>query len=133
MIGTIFIALGVFFIVVANIGIFRFPSFYTRLHAAGIADSCGAMLLLIGFALQNEFSLNTIKILLLILTIWIANSTNSYVLAHTYYKNEKGNGLLPKPVYDEKSLKKRNTQKSTSQKKSSSGHKKSNNKGDLNA
>lgn len=133
MIGTIFIALGVFFIVVANIGIFRFPSFYTRLHAAGIADSSGAMLLLIGFALQNEFSLNTIKILLLILTIWIANSTNSYVLARIYYKNEKGNGLLLKSVDDEKSLKKRNTQKSTSQKKSPSGHKKSNNKGDLNA
>ncbi|HCE59690.1 MAG TPA: cation:proton antiporter, partial [Wolbachia sp.] len=98
MIGTIFIALGVFFIVVANIGIFRFPSFYTRLHAAGIADSSGVMLLLIGFALQNEFSLNTIKILLLILTIWIANSTNSYVLARIYYKNEKGNGLLLKSV-----------------------------------
>lgn len=67
----------------------RFPDFYTRLHAAGITDSSGATLLLIGFALQNEFSINTVKIILLILIIWVANSTNSYLLARTYYKSKK--------------------------------------------
>jgi len=91
MVGIIFISLGIFFIVVSNIGVIRFPDFYTRLHAAGITDSSGATFLLVGFALQNEFSVNTIKILLLILIIWVANSTNSYVLAHTYYKSKKEN------------------------------------------
>ena len=76
-------------VVISNIGIIRFPDFYTRLHAAGITDSSGATLLLIGFALQNEFSIDTIKIVLLILIIWIANSTNSYILARTYYKHKK--------------------------------------------
>ncbi|EEB56437.1 multisubunit na+/h+ antiporter, mnhg subunit [Wolbachia endosymbiont of Culex quinquefasciatus JHB] len=46
------------------------------------------MLLLIGFAWQNEFSINTIKVILLIFIIWIANSTNSYILARTYYKSK---------------------------------------------
>ncbi|APR98472.1 monovalent cation/H(+) antiporter subunit G [Wolbachia endosymbiont of Folsomia candida] len=88
MVGSIFIFLGICLIVISNIGVIRFPDFYTRLHAAGITDSSGAMLLLIGFALQNEFSVNTIKIILLILIIWVANSTNSYVLARTYYKSK---------------------------------------------
>ncbi|OAM01687.1 monovalent cation/H(+) antiporter subunit G [Wolbachia endosymbiont of Dactylopius coccus] len=89
MIGSIFIFLGICLIIISNIGVIRFPDFYTRLHAAGITDSSGTTLLLIGFALQNEFSINTIKIILLILIIWAANSTNSYILARTYYKVKK--------------------------------------------
>ncbi|NSM56715.1 cation:proton antiporter [Wolbachia endosymbiont of Atemnus politus] len=89
MIGSIFIFLGACLVIISTIGVIRFPDFYTRLHAAGITDSSGAMLLLVGFALQNEFSTNTVKIMLLILIIWIANSTNSYILARTYYKNKQ--------------------------------------------
>lgn len=89
MIGSIFILLGICLVIISTIGVLRFPDFYTRLHAAGITDSSGAMLLLIGFALQNEFSINTVKIILLILIIWVANSTNSYILARTYYKSKK--------------------------------------------
>ncbi|QKX02473.1 monovalent cation/H(+) antiporter subunit G [Wolbachia endosymbiont of Dirofilaria (Dirofilaria) immitis] len=89
MIGSIFTFLGICLIITSTIGVIRFPNFYTRLHAASITDSSGAMSLLIGFALQNELSTNTIKIILLILIIWVANSTNSYILARTYYKSKK--------------------------------------------
>ncbi|CCF78000.1 putative monovalent cationH+ antiporter subunit G [Wolbachia endosymbiont of Onchocerca ochengi] len=89
MIGSTFIFLGICLVIISTIGIIRFPSFYTRLHAAGITDSSGAMLLLIGFALQNKLSINTVKITLLILILWVANSTNSYILAHTYYRSKE--------------------------------------------
>jgi multicomponent Na+:H+ antiporter subunit G len=87
--GVILISLGIFLIAISNIGVIRFPDFYTRLHASGITDSSGATLLLIGFVLQNEFSINTVKIMLLIFIIWIVNSTNSYALARTYYKHKE--------------------------------------------
>ncbi|MGL9732580.1 MAG: monovalent cation/H(+) antiporter subunit G [Wolbachia sp.] len=88
MIGSIFIFLGTCLVIISTIGTIRFPDFYTRLHAVSILDSSGAMLSLIGFALQNEFSINTIKIVLLIIIVWIANSTNSYILACTFYKSK---------------------------------------------
>ncbi|WP_264730030.1 monovalent cation/H(+) antiporter subunit G [Wolbachia endosymbiont (group B) of Episyrphus balteatus] len=88
MVASILIFLGVCLTFISSVGVVVFPDFYTRLHAAGIADSSGAMLLLIGFAWQNEFSINTIKVILLIFIIWIANSTNSYILARTYYKSK---------------------------------------------
>lgn len=88
MVASILIFLGVCLIVISSLGVVVFPDFYTRLHAVGITDSIGAMLLLIGFAWQNEFSINTIKVILLIFIIWIANSTNSYILARTYYKSK---------------------------------------------
>ncbi|QKX01867.1 cation:proton antiporter [Wolbachia endosymbiont of Cruorifilaria tuberocauda] len=89
MIGSIFILLGTCLAIISIIGIIRFPNFYTKLHAAGITDSSGTVLLLTGFAMQNEFSINTVKIILLILIIWISNSTNSYILARTYYYKSK--------------------------------------------
>ncbi|WP_168464243.1 monovalent cation/H(+) antiporter subunit G [Wolbachia endosymbiont of Ctenocephalides felis wCfeT] len=88
MISVIFIFLSLCLIVISNIGVMRFPDFYTRLHAAGITDSSGATLLLIGLILQNKLSTDIIKIILLISIIWIANSTNSYILARTYYKSQ---------------------------------------------
>ncbi|WCR57768.1 monovalent cation/H(+) antiporter subunit G [Wolbachia endosymbiont of Ctenocephalides felis wCfeJ] len=89
MMGSLFIFLGICLVIVSTVGVIRFPSFYTKLHATGITDSSGAILLLIGFALQNNFSTNIVKIILLILIIWIANSTNSYILARTYYKSKE--------------------------------------------
>jgi len=43
---------GLFFMVVGTVGILRMPDVYTRLHAAGMTDTMGAGLLLLGMALQ---------------------------------------------------------------------------------
>ena len=44
---------GLFFVVVGTIGILRMPDIYTRLHAAGMTDTMGAGLLLLGMALHT--------------------------------------------------------------------------------
>jgi multicomponent Na+:H+ antiporter subunit G len=46
------IAGGLFFMLVGTIGVLRLPDVYTRLHAAGMTDTMGAGLLLLGMALQ---------------------------------------------------------------------------------
>ncbi len=47
---------GLFFIVVGSIGVLRFPDVYTRLHAAGMTDTMGAGLVLIGLSFQSGLS-----------------------------------------------------------------------------
>ncbi|NNF14614.1 MAG: monovalent cation/H(+) antiporter subunit G [Gemmatimonadetes bacterium] len=47
------IAGGLFFMLVGTVGILRMPDVYTRLHAAGMTDTMGAGLLLLGMALQT--------------------------------------------------------------------------------
>lgn len=44
---------GLFFMLVGTLGILRLPDVYTRLHAAGMTDTMGAGLLLLGMALQT--------------------------------------------------------------------------------
>lgn len=82
----IFILAGVFFFLVGVVGILRFPDFYTRLHAAGKADSLAAVLVLIGVALFNlqEFSfgnlLVSLKIILIAVFIYVASPTATHAL-----------------------------------------------------
>jgi multicomponent Na+:H+ antiporter subunit G len=44
---------GLFFMLVGTVGILRMPDVYTRLHAAGMTDTMGAGLLLLGMGLQS--------------------------------------------------------------------------------
>ncbi len=39
-------------VVVGALGLVRFPDFYTRLHAAGVTDTAGAELMILGMLLQ---------------------------------------------------------------------------------
>ena len=44
---------GLFFMLVGTFGVLRMPDVYTRLHAAGMTDTMGAGLLLLGMAFQT--------------------------------------------------------------------------------
>lgn len=81
-IGIIFMVAGAFFIFTSALGLLRMPDFFTRLHPAGIADSLGAPLVLIGVAIENGFSLFSGKIILLILFLMITSPTACHALAH---------------------------------------------------
>ncbi|NIR60442.1 MAG: hypothetical protein GWO02_13460, partial [Gammaproteobacteria bacterium] len=56
------LALGGAFVLIGGIGLLRMPSFFTRLHAAGVTDTLGAGLVLLGLALDAGGSQGTLKI-----------------------------------------------------------------------
>lgn len=84
----IFILTGIFFFFVGVVGILRFPDFYSRLHAAGKADSLAAVLVTIGVAIYNlrdpSFAnlLVSTKIMLIALFIYIASPTATHALTN---------------------------------------------------
>ena len=43
---------GIIFLLIGCIGLIRFPDFFTRLHAAGLIDTLGAGLILIGLVIE---------------------------------------------------------------------------------
>jgi len=81
MIGMFFIVAGTFFIFTSALGILRMPDFFTRLHPAGITDSLGAPLVLVGVAVQSGLTLFSGKIILLILFLMITSPTACHALA----------------------------------------------------
>lgn len=72
---------GSFFIITCGMGIVRMPDFYTRLHPAGLTDSIGAPLVLLGLVFMNGFDLNDIKILILILFLYLTSPTATHAIA----------------------------------------------------
>jgi len=72
---------GGLFVVIGNIGLVRLPDFYTRLHAAGITDTLGAGLLLLGMIFQAGWSLVAFKLALIIVFILLTSPTATHALA----------------------------------------------------
>ncbi len=78
---------GVFFLAVGSFGIVRLPDFYTRMHAQGKADTLGGMLLVAGLALHCGLQLSTLKLLLLLVLIVVANPTATHALSRAAYRS----------------------------------------------
>ncbi|HPF57333.1 MAG TPA: monovalent cation/H(+) antiporter subunit G [Candidatus Competibacteraceae bacterium] len=71
---------GAFFVIVGGAGLLRMPDFYTRMHAAGVTDTLGAGLILLGLMLQAGWTLITAKLLLILIFLWLTSPTASHAL-----------------------------------------------------
>lgn len=83
VIAGLFIFVGVFFIVIAAIGVLRFPDFYSRIHPAGKCDTMGQAMVFIGLIIFEGFTLVSVKMLIIILFIFIVNPTATHALANS--------------------------------------------------
>ena len=87
----VLILTGWFFLVVAAIGMLRLPDVFTRSHALYLTDSLGAFLVLAGLAVYQGFSLNLLKILVVLTLIYLLNP----VIAHATIRAALRSGLKP--------------------------------------
>ncbi len=81
-ISWILLTAGAFFVLVGGIGALRMPNLYTRMHAASVTDTMGAVLVLSGIMVQAGLTLATIKLAAILLFLLITSPTSSYALAH---------------------------------------------------
>jgi len=79
------------FCVIGTLGLVRMPDFYTRVHAAGIVDTVGAGLMLLGMILQAGFSLVAVKLVMIGLLLLFTNPTATHALV----KAALARGLAP--------------------------------------
>ena len=83
---------GGFFAIVGGIGVLRLPDVYSRLHAAGVTDTLGAGLILLGLGLQGGLSQVTIKLGLIVVFLVFTSPTSTHALAGAALHS----GLKPK-------------------------------------
>ena len=68
--------------IIGGIGMHRMPDFFSRMHAAGIADTMVAALILLGLAFQAGLSLATVKLFLIFAFLVFTSPTASHALAN---------------------------------------------------
>ncbi len=67
------------------LGLVRFPDFYTRLHAAGVTDTMGADLILLGMALQADDFLIVMKLFFIFVFLLLTSPVSTHAAAHAAY------------------------------------------------
>ena len=91
----IFIIFGSAFVFLGSVGFYRFPDFWSRLHAASVLDSAGMLLLIAGMCLQSGFTLVTVKLILITLFLIVTGPTATHAIANAAMvsglKTEKDN------------------------------------------
>ena len=85
------ILVGLFFLFVAAIGVLRLPDVFTRAHAVSLTDSVGALFLLSGLALYQGFTINLVRILIVMVLLYLLNP----VIAHATVRAALRSGLKP--------------------------------------
>ena len=80
LVAVVLILGGAFFLTVSCIGLIRLPDFYTRNHAVGKAETLGMIMLLLGLIVYNGFAISSLKVLIILLFVGIANPTATHAL-----------------------------------------------------
>ena len=80
------LASGLFFVLAGTLGVLRLPDFFTRLHAAGMTDTLGAEMILIGLIIQSGFTLLSLKLLLVAFFLLMTSPTATHAVANAAYQ-----------------------------------------------
>ena len=72
---------GAFFLVTGALGMVRLPDVFTRMHAAGMADTMGAGLIVAGMCVYSGASLVTVRLLLVLAFLWFTSPIATHAVA----------------------------------------------------
>ncbi len=92
-----FIFAGAAFCLIGAIGVLRFPDVFARMHASGITDTLGALLVVTGLIILAGFTLAAVKLVFILAFLGMTSPTSTHALAKAALHGGE------KPVLDEKS------------------------------
>lgn len=81
ILGIAFIVMGLLVFVVQLIGVYKFKYILNRMHAAGMGDTMGISLCLIGAIFIFGWSFTSLKIALIVAFLWLASPVSSHLIA----------------------------------------------------
>ncbi len=77
---------GSFFVIISSLAVLRLPDYYSRIHGAGITDTLGAGLMVLGLVLQAGLSLITVKLVAVLVFMVLTGPVTVHALAKTAYR-----------------------------------------------
>ena len=81
IIGVTFIIMGLLVFVVQLIGVYKFKYILNRMHAAGMGDTMGISLCLIGAMFIFGWSFTSLKIALIVAFLWLASPVSTHLIS----------------------------------------------------
>lgn len=81
VIGLILLCLGTIVFVFEVIGIFKYKFVLNRMHAAGMGDTLGIFLCLVGLICLEGFTFTDIKFAIVVVFLWFTSPTATHLIA----------------------------------------------------
>lgn len=72
---------GLVFMVLAVFGVNRFHRALNRMHAAAMGDTLGILFVFVGLMLMRGFSMDSLKLFLVILLFWLAGPVSGHMIS----------------------------------------------------
>ena len=86
IIGVAFIIMGLLVFVIQLIGVYKFKYVLNRMHAAGMGDTMGLSLCLLGAMFLLGISFTTLKLVLVAAFLWLASPVSSHLISRMEVK-----------------------------------------------
>lgn len=81
LLSALLVIAGGFFLIVGGLGLVRLPDLFTRLHAAGVGDTLGVALFVLGFMFLVDLGSVTVKLVLVLLFLLLTGPVATHALA----------------------------------------------------
>jgi len=81
ILGVAFIFMGLLVFVIQLVGVYKFKYILNRMHAAGMGDTMGLSLCLVGTMFLFGWSFTTLKVALIAAFLWLASPVSSHLNA----------------------------------------------------
>ncbi|MFW6458032.1 MAG: monovalent cation/H(+) antiporter subunit G [Halodesulfurarchaeum sp.] len=85
VLALVLVAGGLFFSLVAVVGIIRLPDLYSRAHATSKSDTLGSILSLAGVALAIGMDVTALKTVILLVFMLVTNPTAAHAITRAAY------------------------------------------------
>ncbi len=85
--GTL-IVLGMFFFLVALLGLLRMPDVFSRIHTTTKGDTLGIGLIIVGLMVLSGFTALSLKLFVTLVLIWITTPTAAHLIAKSEYERD---------------------------------------------
>lgn len=81
ILGIGFIVTGLLVFVIQLVGVYKFKYILNRMHAAGMGDTMGISLCLIGTMFLYGWGFTTLKVALIVAFLWLASPVSSHLIS----------------------------------------------------
>jgi len=89
-----FLVLGLVFMILAVFGVNRFDRALNRMHAAAMGDTLGILFVFLGLILMRGFSMDSLKLFLVILFFWMASPVSGHMISRLEVMTDEKLGEL---------------------------------------
>lgn len=81
LVGLLIMCMGILVFVFGVIGLYKYSFILNRMHTAGMGDTLGLFLCLLGLCFISGVNFTTAKLVLIILFMWLTSPTSSHLIS----------------------------------------------------